>query len=366
MPSTPSKTPTLEPSPLEDALASQQSVDALCDVSSVVAVSGGPDSVALLRGLAALKAREDAHQWTIRSAPGVQPARLIVAHVHHGLRGAAADLDQRWVADLASRLDLPFQTRRVSTRRAALRDGDGLEAAARKLRYRVLRQIAHEVGARYLFVAHTADDQIETILHRLLRGTGLAGLTGMPRARRLSPAVTLVRPLLGVRRVAVLEYLARLQQPYCVDATNADRSLTRARIRHELLPLLQSYHPQADAAILRLGRLAGDAQDVIDRWARDVFRQAVERIDPQRVRIARGPLAGQPPYLVGEVMLRVWRRQKWPRQAMTFGHWRRLAALALGAAEETALTLPGDIDARVEGDLLTLSKRNETQARVKR
>jgi tRNA(Ile)-lysidine synthase len=325
------------------------------DVSVVVAVSGGPDSVALLRAMAVLK-----------SASPDAPGRLFVAHVHHGLRGEAADSDQQSVEALAARLNLPSTSKRVDVRALARRDGDGLEAAARKLRYRALRDIAHEVGARYVAIAHTADDQIETILHRLVRGTGMAGLAGIPRARRLSPAVTLIRPLLGVRRATVMAYLEALDQTYCVDATNADRDLTRARIRHDLLPgLLRDYNPQADQAILRLGRLAGEANDVVGRLVRDLTRRAARRVDAHTVRLVRSALADEPRYLVCEMLADVWRKQKWPRQAMSFGHWRRLAELAQ-SADDAPLTLPGNILARAQGDALLLTNRLAPHARVKR
>ena len=161
------------------------------DVPVMVAVSGGADSVALLRILERLRP---------------PAARLWVAHFHHGLRGADADADEQFVAALADRLKLGFRAGRVPASQLAA-GSDGLEAAARRARYAFLTTAAEQVGARYLAVAHTADDQAETILHRILRGTGPAGLAGMPRVRMLSPAVSLVRPLLTIRRLELRDYL---------------------------------------------------------------------------------------------------------------------------------------------------------------
>jgi tRNA(Ile)-lysidine synthase len=117
---------------------------------------------------------------------------------------------------------------------------DGVEAAARAARYEFLQATAERLGARYVATAHTADDQAETVLHHIVRGTGLAGLAGMSRARSLGAAATLIRPLLSFRRRDVIEYLGALGQSYCEDTTNRDPAFTRSRIRHELLPLLAS------------------------------------------------------------------------------------------------------------------------------
>lgn len=202
-------------SPFEIELARAWPATLWSDVSVLVAVSGGADSVGLLRGLARLK------------CPG--SGRLWVAHYNHGLRGAASEADERFVADLAAKLNLGFRSGRASDGQLAEPGHNGLEAAAREARYRFLQQTAEEVGARYLVTGHTADDQVETILHRILRGTGLAGLSGMGRIRPLSPAVTLIRPLLGIRRVEVREYLAAIDQPW--------------RRRHQCLPRC---YPQLD------------------------------------------------------------------------------------------------------------------------
>ena len=149
----------------------------------LVAVSGGADSVALLTALVRL-------QKPVESV-------LIVGHYNHRWRGEESDEDARFVRELAKQYGIGFeldcapQTREKSTAN---------EASAREARYRFLQQTAERRGARYLATAHTADDQAETVLHRVLRGTGIAGLAGIPRTRVLSPAVTLIRPLLAYRR----------------------------------------------------------------------------------------------------------------------------------------------------------------------
>ncbi len=238
------------------------------EMTVLAAVSGGPDSVALLRALDRLR-------------PGVTE-KLVVGHFHHGLRGERATADQQFVVDLCRSLGIRCELGQADLSQRLT--GDGLEAAARESRYRFLQETAERLGARYVVTGHTADDQAETILHHILRGTGLSGLAGMRRVRLLSPAVTLVRPLLEVSRREVFEYLGRVEQPFCQDETNLDRSLTRNRIRHELLPLLaENYSPTIVEALLRLGGLAGDAQRVVEKQAEALLEQVVVERDDAHV-----------------------------------------------------------------------------------
>ena len=125
---------------------------------------------------------------------------LYVAHLNHALRGSDADADEAWLKALCQRWNVPLELGRANVSEIAVQHGDGLEAAARTARYDFLRQTAERLGARFVATAHTSDDQVETVLHRLVRGTGLAGLAGIPITRPISPSVTLVRPLLDVRR----------------------------------------------------------------------------------------------------------------------------------------------------------------------
>ena len=182
---------------------------------------------------------------------------------NHQLRGGESEADEQFVSTLARELGLQFECDRLEA--ATIKTcSDGIEQAARSQRYLFLTNAAEKFGARYVACAHTADDQIETILHRMIRGTGIAGLAGIPRSRLLSPAVTLIRPLLEVRRTELVDYLALLGQPYREDSSNQDRRFTRNRIRHDLLPhLAEHYNPAVGEALRRLARLAGESQSVI-------------------------------------------------------------------------------------------------------
>jgi len=234
--------------PLEEKIAAGWPPPDWAEVTVLVALSGGGDSVALLRALKALKSGG--------------AGRLSAAHLNHALRPDADD-DQKFVVELCRSLDIHCEVGRIEVAQQPT-GGVGLEAVARRCRYQFLQEAAGRLGARFVAVAHTADDQIETILHRILRGTGVRGLAGMARARPLGHAA-LIRPMLGVRREEVLDYLAALGQPFRDDQSNRDPRFTRNRIRGKLLPLLRKhFNPGVDDALLRLGALAGQSQAAID------------------------------------------------------------------------------------------------------
>jgi tRNA(Ile)-lysidine synthetase-like protein len=198
------------------------------------AISGGPDSMALLHVL-----------WEARERLGIT---LEVAAVDHGLRPeAAAEIDL--VRDRAAALELPFATIAVQVRRERRRAS--LQDAARRARLAALAELAAGHGARRIALGHNADDQAETILFRIVRGTGLRGLAGIPYCRD-----PFVRPLLDVRRAEILRYLARRSIPFATDPSNADPRFARARIRHQILPLLAGENPRVSDALIALARQA--------------------------------------------------------------------------------------------------------------
>jgi len=328
--------------PFEAKLAAAWPAEAWRDTSVLLAISGGADSVALARAAAAIRHAGE--------------GRLIMAHFNHGLRGAASDADEHFVGELARQLGLPFEAARGDLAGLPGSGGDGLEAAARAARYTFLQATAERLGARYVVTAHTADDQAETILHRIVRGTGLAGLAGMHRARPLGTATALVRPMLDVRRSEVSEYLAALGQPFCEDDSNRDRRFTRNRLRHDLLPqLAEQYNPQVREALLRLGSLAAEAQQVIDRLVDDLLTRALGRATAEFVELDLESLASQSPYLVRELLIALWKRQSWPLQSMGYAEWEQLAGM-VRAAGETKRVFPGGIVAERRGTNLRLSR----------
>lgn len=217
-----------------------------------VAVSGGADSVALVRALHAL-----------RQELGVV---LTVVHFHHGIRGPEADKDEAFVAGLARDLDLECIIGRGDVPQHAKLSRQSEETAARELRYRFFDSVVKSGAVDLIATAHTLDDQAETMLMRLVRGAGLRGLAGI---RAVKDARRYVRPMLGIRRGEVEDYLRKLPQAWREDATNQERKHFRNRLRHDLLPLLKELNPNV---VEVLARTAGVAQGEEDYWAAEVAR----------------------------------------------------------------------------------------------
>ena len=309
----------------------------LRDVRVIVAVSGGADSVALLRGLIALQ-----DEFTLS---------LIVAHYHHRLRGDEADADAAWVEQLAASQSLPFVLGHAPT--ATDPHAAGVEARARQLRYAFLKQAAKEHAASVIVIAHTADDLVETVLHHLFRGTGVAGLRGIPRERSLGDDVRLMRPLLSVTRRDVETYLAEIGQSYRTDSTNVDPHYRRNWLRHRLLPTIHDKYPHASAAITRLSQQAAELSAALAEWAHRLLSAAVLDATSDTVRLKRSTLLGIPRHVQREVFVRLWERQDWPRDRMTAVDWDR--AVDLIEWKEAAATLPGGVMLTARADLLVVT-----------
>lgn len=240
----------------------------------VVGLSGGPDSVFLLYALHTLQARMG---FTLRAV-----------HVHHGIRGAEADRDEAFSAELCAKLAVPFQAVHVEAPAYAAQHGLSLEEAARILRYEALEAARQQLGqtlaarpsnasvpssmgapssfqpvraatapsapAAWIAVAHHLDDQAETVLHNLVRGAGLRGLAGMENRRN-----HVIRPLLSIKREDILKWLEQNNIPYVTDSTNADPHYTRNRIRSTVLPELREINPEASAHIAHSAALLREA-----------------------------------------------------------------------------------------------------------
>lgn len=381
---------------------------------TLIAVSGGPDSVALASALAACA----------RRLPPGTPGRLVLAHYNHRLRGARSDADQQFVARLAEQLALPLcvgqqpqgpdadeclsalplcvgqrptpqaephrpaacsplggrQRTDIDTQAATSNERAELAVAAdpslhqdptsrpcpseaqlRRERYRFLLETANAHRLAYVAVGHTADDQAETILHRLLRGTGIHGLAGMPQSRSLGPHVTLVRPLLGFRRREVLEYLAQRGQAFCVDESNMEAGYTRNRLRRNLLPMLQAeYNPRVVEALLRIGEQAAQLAQWAHAMGAAAYARAVVEETPAGFTLDCEALAGEQPVVVREALMHGWRKLAWPEGSMTARHWNRLIRMVPAVPAARRYTLPQGITAVRRRGRLTLAREGRT------
>lgn len=305
----------------------------------ILAVSGGADSMALLQAVAAI-------------VPSQARQRVIVAHVEYDLR-STAERDRRFVMAQAERLQLACYWQHCPVVGSGEAVGIGLEAAARELRYRFFSKLAYAHGARHVAAGHTLDDQAETILHRILRGTGIAGLAGMQRNRQLAEGVSLVRPMLGLRRWQVEEYLRVTGTSWVQDESNDDLRFARNILRHRLLAEAeQGPYPGATEAIVRLGEQAAartaDRAVTIER----LIEQAVER-QPDGALLLHdrlAELAGSDGQLMADVFIALWKQEGWPRRDLSGRHLGQLTLMlagpeAVGGNAVTAASLPGGIRA---------------------
>jgi tRNA(Ile)-lysidine synthase len=269
---------------------------------------------------------------------------LTVAHFQHRLRGAEGDADAGFVEELAASLGLSFVTTGADVRTIAANEGENLESTARRLRYTWLAQAARQAGASWVATGHTADDQAETVLHRLIRGAGIQGLRGIAGARALAEGVMLIRPLLRVSRAEVLAYLESLGQSYRIDSSNSDLRFTRNRIRHELLPLLRNYNPAIESVLAHLAEQATELHAEQEQMARELLRTVeLPRASDLCIFDARR-LAEAPRLRVRDLFRLVWEREGWPRGEMSFEHWERIVEVARGTF--TAADMPGGVRIR--------------------
>ena len=245
-----------------------------------VGLSGGADSVSLLRILAA---RSEELGLVLHAA-----------HLHHGLRGEEADGDLRFARELAASLGLPFHEGRVDVEREALanpaagKGAESMEEAARRLRYAWFRHLMAEGLVDAVATAHTLDDQAETVLAKFLRGAWTEGLSGIHPVLEFAEG-RIVRPLLATTRAEIEKYLGELGQDWREDSSNRQLTFTRNRIRHELLPLLEGWNPRLRE---HLAQMAGLARDEEAWWAGELTRLAPQILMPGRAVRGGGRSAG--------------------------------------------------------------------------
>jgi tRNA(Ile)-lysidine synthase len=317
----------------------------------VAAVSGGPDSVVLAAALAAL-AQEAERRYALH-----------VAHLDHGLRGAEAEADARFVRDLADRLGLPATISRRAVP-ALRRRGESLEAAARRVRYDFLDDVAEQTGAAAVAVGHTRDDQVETVLFRLLRGGSLGDLGGMPIVRplRRGAATRLVRPLLELGRQEVLAFLSGRALAAREDRTNRDLRYTRNRIRLELLPLLEwGFNLEVRANLLRLAAAARVVRERLAQQAGDLLGHPRVRQTEGAVELPAALLASTDAEVRAEVLRRAVERLS-AAPTLSRGAQGSIERLLATAGSAKWAPLGGGVRARRVFDRLVIEAADEQAA----
>jgi tRNA(Ile)-lysidine synthetase-like protein len=241
----------------------------------IVAVSGGPDSICLADAMLELAAE-------LRLRP-------VIAHLNHGLRGDEAAADAKYVRDFAAQRAAPCAIAHADVQARAAERKQSLELAAREARYEFLARVAHEHGAAHIALAHQADDQAETILLRLIRGTGVAGLRGMSAIspHPSDPSLSLVRPLLGLTRAQIEAYCAARELVPRTDSSNASRHHLRNRVRRELLPLLETFNPGIRRVLLHLADGATSDLEIVSQVTQSAYANALAGLISQQEKRAQ-------------------------------------------------------------------------------
>jgi tRNA(Ile)-lysidine synthase len=226
----------------------------------LVGVSGGPDSLALLHALHRLSAEED--------------FSVMAVHVNHQLRGEESEADACFVQEFCRNRAIPCEVVRVDVAGKRRQQGGNKQAIARQLRYDAFARVARKRNATKLALAHHADDQLETVIMRLIRGTGVSGLAGMEWKRRWH-GIVLIRPLLGLTRADIELYCREQELHPRMDSSNLSNAYTRNRLRHELVPLLQSFNPKVVEAVLRLSELIREEEKVWEKLTKEAADQVL-------------------------------------------------------------------------------------------
>jgi tRNA(Ile)-lysidine synthase len=247
---------------------------------------------------------------------------------------------------------------RIDVRSQSQFQGENLEATGRQLRYAWLQKTAEDLKLTWIATGHHADDQAETVLHHLMRGTGLRGLRGIASFRRLNDEVTLVRPFLSVTRRQILDHLQQYSLTYRQDHTNADTDLMRSRIRHELLPwLCERFHAEVPAHLVQLAEQAQEWQEYLTAQAAILLRQVEKPRVGSLLILDQAALAAATPLMVRELFHLIWEREGWPRGEMTVGHWQRMAEVVAG--KHAACELPGGLQVRCQGRVVQVGPKQQ-------
>ncbi len=320
-------------------------IDKWQDFRVILAVSGGADSTALVRLV---------HQITQQFEVGP----IHVAHANHQMRGVESDQDERFVAELAKEAGFDFATTRLPLEQS--QQNEGIESALRELRYGWLKKLAGDIGARYLFTAHNQNDQTETILFRLMRGTGIAGLAGIPDARLFTEGTTLVRPMLNISRHQIVDFLNEIRQPFRMDKSNDESTFARNKIRNKLLPLIRNeFSPGIDERLSVLAQQASEYQDWLDKQC-EPFLEAAFEFGAERVEAKVSNLPVAESLLLRHLLIKIWQKMSWPLRDMTFLRWSEVSALIQGAqknGQQSKVMLPGEIIFEVNSERLVISRK---------
>ncbi len=308
----------------------------------VVAVSGGPDSVCLVHILARLQKE--------------LKVSLHVAHLNHQLRGAESEADAQYVSDLSRQLGIPATIEGREVKGYQKQQHLSLEEAAREVRYSFLAEVAKAIGTNLVAVGHTRDDHIETILMHLIRGTGTRGLKGLQPStewKSKTASITIIRPLLEVSREETEDYCQSHGLKPRTDASNISLSPLRNRIRHQLLPLLESYNPGIAQALLRTAQIAGDDIAFLDKEAARLWDEVAQE-QGKTIVLDKKRFDRLPPALKRYLLRAAVERRLGSAKDIEMRHIEEMMS-ALDKAAGKRLSLPGGLTFSLEYDRYLLT-----------
>ena len=308
----------------------------------VVGVSGGPDSLSLLHLL-------------VNHLQADLDLTLIIAHLNHQLRGRDAEADETFVREIAARWQLPIRVKTCNVAALANQRQQSIEEAARQIRYAFLWQVAAEAGAHKIAVGHNADDQVETILMHFLRGAGLAGLRGMlPQIEitglRLQPAdlppkvaaatPKLIRPLLETPRLEIEAYCREHQLAPRLDYSNEDTTFYRNRLRHELVPYLETYNPNIRQVLQNMAKVVTGEIEILNDHLDKAWQAIINHESPERVEILRQKWPELPVALKRSILRRAVFTLRNSLRDLDFEHIETAIAIIENGDTGTKITLP--------------------------
>lgn len=318
----------------------------------IVGVSGGLDSAALANIMSQIV------------KTGALSGPFAIAHLDHGLRLDSPE-DFKFVRDLASSLGVKFIGKRVELAKMLGPDKARLEEEAREKRYRFFYEAACEFKATVVLTAHHADDQAETVLQRILRGTAMRGLAGIHETRILALDVRVVRPLLPFRRSEIEAYAAERSLKHREDSSNSDVRFTRNRIRHEILPMLEKVYPGCAENLAAVADAAQSALETLDDSAENFLKKVRKSKDIPKYRIADSEK--YPEYLISAVLDDAYYILRVGRAGLDKSHYAGFIKIFRTATHGSALSLPGGVEARFDRGTLIFSIGGErvSEAEIK-
>ncbi len=307
--------------------------------SVLAAVSGGPDSVALVLSLIFLKTSHDLN--------------IGVAHLNHLLRGEDSLKDESFVRELAQRFDLPFFSEQKDVKSHAEHHRLSVEEAGREARYDFFSRLSHDHGYKKIAMGHNKNDNAELVLINLLRGSGPKGLSGIPPVRDN----LYIRPLIRVTKKEILDFLKAEDQPFRTDASNTDTAYLRNAIRHGLIPHLESeYNPEIIDALDRLSHILRQEEEYLDAEAQKQFESCLTEKKVSFISFSKNRLSKLHPAMVNRVIRKGIGMVKKDLKRISLSHMSGILDFCFNRLSGNSLDLPGRIRIYKQKDTLTIKK----------